>query len=71
MLSATDAIGVYRVLIVDWDVHAGNGTQDLIAGDDRLLLISIHRYEHGKFWPNIKENNWDYNGDSFGIFLVH
>jgi len=33
-----------RVLIVDWDVHHGNGTQDLFYEDDRVLYASIHQY---------------------------
>ena len=33
-----------RVLIVDWDVHHGNGTQDLFYEDDRVLYASIHQF---------------------------
>jgi acetoin utilization deacetylase AcuC-like enzyme len=33
-----------RVLIVDWDVHHGNGTQDLFWDDDRVLFVSTHQY---------------------------
>jgi acetoin utilization deacetylase AcuC-like enzyme len=32
-----------RVLIVDWDVHHGNGTQDAFYEDDRVLYVSIHQ----------------------------
>lgn len=32
-----------RVLIVDWDVHHGNGTQDIFWDDDRVAVYSIHR----------------------------
>jgi len=31
-----------RVLIVDWDVHHGNGTQDLFWNDDRVCFVSTH-----------------------------
>ncbi|ETN75802.1 histone deacetylase family protein [Necator americanus] len=48
--------GISRVLIVDWDVHAGQGTQECINGDDRILLISIHRFQHGHFWPNLQQS---------------
>ncbi|CAJ0607356.1 unnamed protein product [Cylicocyclus nassatus] len=48
--------GNSRVLIVDWDVHAGQGTQECIADDDRILLISIHRFENGNFWPNLEQS---------------
>ncbi|TMS35171.1 hypothetical protein L596_002625 [Steinernema carpocapsae] len=49
-------MGCKKVLIVDWDVHAGQGTQYCIAEDDRIRLISSHRYEEGKFWPQLPES---------------
>lgn len=36
------AKGLSRVAIVDWDVHHGNGTQDIFWTDDRVLFISLH-----------------------------
>jgi acetoin utilization deacetylase AcuC-like enzyme len=39
-----------RVLIVDWDVHHGNGTQDIFYEDGQITFFSIHRYGHG-FYP--------------------
>uniref|UniRef100_A0A914X4G6 Histone deacetylase domain-containing protein n=1 Tax=Plectus sambesii TaxID=2011161 RepID=A0A914X4G6_9BILA len=48
--------GLERVLIVDWDVHAGQGTQYCIADEERIKLLSVHRYEHGHFWPNLPES---------------
>ncbi len=33
-----------RVLIVDWDVHHGNGTQDIFWNDPNVLYISTHQY---------------------------
>jgi len=36
------AAGVGRVAIVDWDVHHGNGTQDIFWSDGRVLFISLH-----------------------------
>jgi acetoin utilization deacetylase AcuC-like enzyme len=38
------ARGLSRVAIVDWDVHHGNGTQDIFWTDDRVLFISLHEY---------------------------
>ena len=38
---ALDARGLARVAIVDFDVHHGNGTEDIIAGDERVLMVSI------------------------------
>jgi acetoin utilization deacetylase AcuC-like enzyme len=39
-----------RVLIVDWDVHHGNGTQDIYFADDSVFFYSIHRFGGG-FYP--------------------
>jgi acetoin utilization deacetylase AcuC-like enzyme len=36
------AAGLSRVAIVDWDVHHGNGTQDIFWTDDRVLFVSLH-----------------------------
>jgi len=40
---ALDAHGLERVMIVDWDVHHGNGTNDIFHEDDRVLFVSIHQ----------------------------
>ncbi len=39
-----DRYGLQRVLIVDWDVHHGNGTQDMFYDDPRVLFFSSHQY---------------------------
>ena len=39
-----------RILIVDWDVHHGNGTQDIFWRDGEIAFYSIHRFGHG-FYP--------------------
>ncbi|XP_054033169.1 histone deacetylase 6 [Dryobates pubescens] len=39
-----------RVLILDWDVHHGNGTQEIFEGDPSVLYISLHRHD-GVFFP--------------------
>jgi acetoin utilization deacetylase AcuC-like enzyme len=36
--------GAARVLIVDWDVHHGNGTQALVEDDARIRVVSIHQW---------------------------
>ena len=41
-------LGIGRVAIVDWDVHHGNGTQDVVAGDDSILFVSLHQWP---FYP--------------------
>lgn len=45
---AVDRHGLSRVAIVDFDVHHGNGTEDIVAGDDRILMCSF--YQH-PFYP--------------------
>jgi len=35
--------GISRILIVDWDVHHGNGTQDIFYDDGRVLYVSVHQ----------------------------
>jgi acetoin utilization deacetylase AcuC-like enzyme len=37
-------LGLTRVAIVDWDVHHGNGTQDIVEGDESLLYVSLHQW---------------------------
>ncbi|VDL91694.1 unnamed protein product [Schistocephalus solidus] len=55
-----------RILIVDWDVHQGQGTQYAFYRDKRVLFISIHRYENAKFWPNLREGDFDFIGEDEG-----
>ena len=38
------ARGLGRVLIVDWDVHHGNGTQALVEQDPSIRFVSMHQY---------------------------
>ena len=45
---ALDALDVNRVLIVDWDVHHGNGTQEIFYEDEQVGFLSIHRWP---FYP--------------------
>jgi acetoin utilization deacetylase AcuC-like enzyme len=41
---ALDVRGLQRVAIVDFDVHHGNGTEDIVAGDERVLMVSIFQH---------------------------
>ncbi len=45
---ALERHGLQRVAIVDFDVHHGNGTEDIVAGDERILMVSF--YQH-PFYP--------------------
>lgn len=55
-----------RVLILDWDVHHGNGTQHIFEEDDSVLYISLHRYEDGTFFPNSEDANYNKVGQGKG-----
>ena len=41
---ALDTHGLERVAIVDFDVHHGNGTEDIVAGDERVLMVSFFQH---------------------------
>ncbi|KAF7649312.1 hypothetical protein LDENG_00143500 [Lucifuga dentata] len=58
--------GIKRVLIVDWDIHHGQGVQYCFENDPSVLYFSWHRYEHQEFWPNLKESNYDSVGKGKG-----
>ena len=45
--------GLKRVAIIDFDVHHGNGTEDIVAGDDRILMCSF--YQH-PFYPECEHS---------------
>ena len=40
---ARNAFGLERIMIVDWDVHHGNGTQDAFYADPGVLFVSLHQ----------------------------
>ena len=41
---ALDAHGLERVMVLDWDVHHGNGTNDIFHEEPRVLFVSIHEW---------------------------
>ncbi|XP_059088212.1 histone deacetylase 6-like [Tigriopus californicus] len=55
-----------KILIVDFDVHHGQGTQQLFYEDPRVLFMSMHRYESGEFCPHLRESQFDYIGQLAG-----
>ena len=52
---AQQKYGANKVLIVDWDIHHGNGTQNMFDDDPSVLYFSVHMYNKGKFFPSKKE----------------
>jgi acetoin utilization deacetylase AcuC-like enzyme len=59
-------LGVKKVLIVDWDVHHGNGIQHMFENDPTVLYFSAHRYDHGNFYPCHPDANYDAVGKGHG-----
>ncbi len=45
-LHARRTYGLTRVLVLDWDVHHGNGTQDAFYSDPGVLFVSVHQDDH-------------------------
>ncbi len=52
---ALERHGLKRVAIVDFDVHHGNGTEDIVAGDERILMVSFFQHP---FYPQ----DWVHSG---------
>lgn len=64
-VAAEEALGagVERILIVDWDVHHGNGTQDTFYDDPRVGFFSVHRWP---FYPGTGDSDEIGTGDGVG-----
>lgn len=58
---------VRKIIVLDWDVHHGNGTQRAFYNDPRVLYISLHRYEGGKFYPGTDYAAHDKCGEGPGL----
>ncbi|OJJ32761.1 hypothetical protein ASPWEDRAFT_42791 [Aspergillus wentii DTO 134E9] len=56
-----------KILILDWDVHHGNGIQKAFYDDPNVLYISLHVHQDGKFYPGGDEGNWDHCGAGPGV----
>jgi acetoin utilization deacetylase AcuC-like enzyme len=54
---------ISRVAIVDWDVHHGNGTQEIFYGDDSVLYVSLHQYP---FYPGTGADDEEGRGKGKG-----
>ncbi|MFW7381039.1 MAG: histone deacetylase [Oligoflexus sp.] len=55
-----------RVLVVDWDVHHGNGTQDIFYDDESVFFYSIHRFP---FYPGTGHETETGRGAGLGTTL--
>ncbi len=58
--------GLDRILIIDWDVHHGNGTQDAFYEDPSVLFFSIHQYP---FYPGTGAASETGMGEGTGFTL--
>ncbi len=61
---ATEELGIDRVLVVDWDVHHGNGTQATFWEDPRVGFLSIHRWP---FYPGTGREDETGSGRGLGM----
>jgi acetoin utilization deacetylase AcuC-like enzyme len=62
---ARKTFGLERILLVDWDVHHGNGTQDIFWADPTVSFLSIHRFGHG-FYPGSGDDDETGTGPGLG-----
>lgn len=51
-----------KVLILDWDVHHGNGIQNIFYEDPNVLYVSLHVYDSGNFYPGKPDNPYTPDG---------
>lgn len=63
---AQRAFGAERILIADWDVHHGNGTQDIFYGDGSVLFFSTHQ---SPWYPNTGARDERGEGDGAGLTI--
>ncbi|XP_048605213.1 histone deacetylase 5-like [Brassica napus] len=66
LLNQRPDLGIKRILIVDWDVHHGNGTQKMFWKDPRVLVFSVHRHDGGSFYPRGDDGDYDKVGEGAG-----
>lgn len=56
-----------KVMILDWDVHHGNGIQQAFYDDPNVLYVSLHVYKDGTFYPNGPYGDHKHCGDGAGL----
>ena len=63
---ALDECGAERVLVLDWDVHHGNGTEAIFAASDRVLYASIHQWP---LYPGTGPAEYEGEGEGKGYTI--
>jgi acetoin utilization deacetylase AcuC-like enzyme len=63
---AIDHYGLERVMIIDYDVHHGNGTQEMFYSDPRVLYFSVHR---SPFYPGTGMSDERGEGEGLGTTI--
>lgn len=63
---ALDKYNLDKVVIIDWDVHHGNGTQEIFYSSSNVFYISLHQYP---FYPGTGAANEKGNKDGDGYTL--
>lgn len=63
---ALDRYGLERVMIIDFDVHHGNGTQEMFYNDPRVLYFSTHQ---SPFYPGTGASDERGEGEGFGTTI--
>jgi acetoin utilization deacetylase AcuC-like enzyme len=63
---ALDGLGAERVLVLDWDVHHGNGTNAIFHGSRELLFASLHQWP---FYPGTGELSDSGEGEGLGFSI--
>ncbi|KAJ9677580.1 hypothetical protein PVL29_022522 [Vitis rotundifolia] len=66
LLNERPGLGIKKILIVDWDIHHGNGTQKMFWKDPRVLFFSVHRHEFGSFYPANNDGFYAMTGEGPG-----
>lgn len=54
---ALERHGLQRVAVIDFDVHHGNGTEDIVAGDERILMCSFYQHPFYPPWEHASASN--------------
>ncbi|MCL7050849.1 hypothetical protein MKW94_008304 [Papaver nudicaule] len=66
LMNEKPGLGIKKILIVDWDVHHGNGTQNMFWEDPRVLVFNVHRHDFGNFFPSGEDGSHVMIGEGLG-----